>query len=98
MTSKNQGLQLFIDIKIFGNRKNVSFFSGRNFSSPDSDPHNPNMIEVEIRIGNSAHNTQYLPGEMLAGGHAGHLSEPGGQVGEGLEHGLQEGDQVHEPG
>ncbi len=58
-----------------------------------------------IRINNStqSHITLWIvkeavPGEVLAGGHAGHLCEPGGQVGEGLEHGLQEGDQVHEPG
>ena len=38
------------------------------------------------------------PGEVLAAGHAGHPRQPRGQVREALEHRLEEGDQVHQPG
>jgi len=59
-----------------------------------------NAVRIQIQdcTEYSVKNKEAIPGEMLAGGHAGHLREPGGQVGERLEHGLQEGDQVHQPG
>ena len=38
------------------------------------------------------------PGEVLAAGHAGHPRQPRGQVREALEHRLEEGDQIHQPG